>query len=68
MKFIAVLICLYSDAGLRYTWVWFTLSADPATEDALLRPGRGRVLRLAVDPKNEDTLRSEMMGDDHMMT
>lgn len=42
-----------------YTWVWDTLSVDPATEEALLRPGRGRVLRLAVDPKKEETLGSE---------
>ena len=62
--FIAVLICLYSVAGPRYTCVWLTLSVDPATEDALLKPGRGRVLRLAVDPKNEDTLKTKMMGDD----
>ena len=32
---------------------------DPATEDALLRPGLGRVLRLAEDPKKEETLGTE---------
>ena len=35
------------------------MSVDPATEDALLRPGLGRVLRLAEDPKKEETLRTE---------